>query len=112
MAKSLRKKETLTDKKSIDNLFIKGKVTQKFPIRAHYIPSEETKILFTVSKKKLSKAVDRNRVKRLLKEIFYNNHYNKQNKKFHIGFVYLSSKLITKKELLEIMKQVCLKIHQ
>ena len=112
MARSLRKKQTLTDKKSIDNLFIKGKVYQNFPLRLYCVPANETKVLFTVSKKKLPRAVDRNKIKRHLKEIFFQNLFQKENNKFNIGFVYLSSKLMNHKELSEKMKQLWFKINK
>ena len=69
------KDEKLKSRKSIDELFAKGKSFTIAPVRVSYIFSkspESTKLLtgVTVSKKYFKKAVDRNRVKRLLREAY------------------------------------------
>lgn len=61
-------KNTLKNKKDIDNLFSVGKYTSDKFITIKWLDSTETKFLFAVSSKKFKRAVDRNRIKRLLRE--------------------------------------------
>lgn len=59
--------KTLKNKKVISELFTKGKYLSNDKVLAKYLDSEPG-FLFTVSSKKFKKAVDRNRIKRLLRE--------------------------------------------
>jgi ribonuclease P protein component len=61
-------KNTLTDKKYIDTLFSSGKYVTTPLVAAKFLPSGENKFLFAVSSKKFKRAVDRNRIKRLMRE--------------------------------------------
>ncbi len=110
---SKRKSQTLVDVNTINELFVKGNHSQSFPLRVHYFPATQSKTIFTVSKKKLSKAVDRNKVKRLLKDIYFNNYSKQENiQKFHLGFVYLSSKITSHQEMAKSMDKIMNKINQ
>jgi len=69
------KDEKLKSRKSIDELFAKGKSFTVAPVRVSYKFSnspDSSKLLagVTVSKKYFKKAVDRNRIKRLLREAY------------------------------------------
>ena len=68
------KTEHLKSRKQIDELFAKGKAFSVFPVRAIYqfSFSEEPglQIGVTASKKHFKKAVERNRIKRLLREAY------------------------------------------
>ena len=70
----LKKTERLCSKKAIDTLFTgtDSKSLSAYPIRAVYRHTEEAgfRILVSVSKKRLRHAVDRNRVKRQLREAY------------------------------------------
>ena len=113
MSISNRKLQTLVNNRDIDNLFLKGKHKQLFPLRIYYFSAPETKTLFSVSKKKLPRAVDRNKVKRRLKNLYFENHSKLQHKqKYHLGFVYLSSKLISHQEISNCMQRLMNKINQ
>jgi len=84
----------LIDKKTISDLFERGRTIKAFPLIMFYMESNAQKVLFSVSKKKIKRAVDRNRIKRHLKAIYFNdlslnpNHLSKQT----IAFVYTSNK--------------------
>jgi ribonuclease P protein component len=70
---SLKRNKILKSKKDIDELFDKSLSYSSFPLRIVFSldsNSNEFKVSFSVSKKKFKKAVDRNRIKRLLKEAF------------------------------------------
>lgn len=71
---TLRKAEKLTSKLSIESIFSSGSVVKSYPILISYevspSVSPEVKALFSVSKKKQKLAVNRNRIKRKLKEAY------------------------------------------
>ena len=69
--------EKLKSRKRIEELFARGKTINVFPIRISYqflnlLPDEKTSIEVgvSVSKRNFKKAVDRNRIKRLLREAY------------------------------------------
>lgn len=71
----LSKTERLKSRKQIDNLFASRKGFAVFPIRVQYqfLPSAEKtglQIGVSASKRQFKKAVDRNRIKRLLREAY------------------------------------------
>ncbi len=70
---SFPKSERLTNKKKFDLLFEEGKVVKGFPLKLIYIiggEGEETQFAFTVPKRAFKKAVDRNLLKRRMKEAY------------------------------------------
>ncbi len=75
---SLRKQESLTDVKLIDQVFKSSHSIKAFPLIFSYNFLENTnvknispiQVLFSVPKRKFKKAVDRNRIKRLIRECF------------------------------------------
>lgn len=74
----------LKNKIIINELFEKGKYLSNGIIMIKFLESESTDFLFAVSSKKFKRAVDRNRIKRLMKESVRNITVN--NKR--IAFVY------------------------
>jgi ribonuclease P protein component len=58
----------LKDKILIDAIFEKGKSFSNGVVLVKVLESESTSFLFAVSSKKFKRAVDRNRIKRLMKE--------------------------------------------
>ncbi len=73
---TLGKKERLKSKKLIGKLFEEGKSIKKYPFRLIYLIQDKnsfkikTQVSFSVPKRNFKKAVDRNRIKRLIKEAF------------------------------------------
>lgn len=75
MKLTFNKKEKLKSKKLIEQLFTEGKSVNAFPLRLVYLPSTfKDDMLFktgvSVSKRNFKRAVDRNRIKRLMREAF------------------------------------------
>ena len=72
MNNTLGKKERLKSQKLIGRLFEEGTSIKIFPFRLVYIATEKTSLQssFSVTKRNFKKAVDRNRIKRLIKEAY------------------------------------------
>ena len=78
MRYTFNKHEKLKRKKLIEQLFEKGTSIYEFPLRMVYLKINHSseypvQVSFSVSKKKFKKAVDRNKIKRLLRECYRKN---------------------------------------
>jgi len=108
-----KKKDRLTGKKNFQNLFENGYTINNNPIRAKFLflnnssEEERVKIALIVPKKNLKKAVQRNRIKRLIKEAYrLNSHIIKniaeqKQTTVHIAFIYQLNSLSTYKQIEE-----------
>lgn len=70
---SFGKEYKLCSKKVIDHIFEQGKTVKQFPVLTKFFATElktekSFQIVFAVPKRSFKKAVDRNRIKRLLRE--------------------------------------------
>jgi ribonuclease P protein component len=111
----LPKNERLHAEKSIKELFHEGSSFFLFPFKVQFfvkkdVPLGTQKVLFSVSKRKFKKAVDRNFVKRRIKEAYRLNKHliTLQNIELNIGFIYVAGNLM---EFSEIQPKIilCLK---
>src|SRR5699024_10259205 len=113
MSNKLTKDERLRSKTSIDKLFKEGKGFVKFPIKMQYMPHDRPlhQVAFTAPKRNFKRAVDRNRIKRLMREAYrINKHilYDKKLSPHAIFFIYIGREMPTYADLEKRMKQ-CLK---
>ena len=83
--------EILKNKIVINELFEKGKYLSNGSVMIKFLESDSNGFLFAVSSKKFKRAVDRNRIKRLMKESA--RKINVSNKR--IAFVYIGEGLPT-----------------
>ena len=93
MKATLNKNERLKSKKEIELLFSEGKSISKYPIRLVYKKTEGekkgVKAAVSVSKRNFKTAVDRNHIKRLLRESYRKNKYIVTNSTFQFSFMFL-----------------------
>lgn len=106
MRNTFGKNERLKSQKAIGELFEKGKHINVYPLKLVWLTQSSdkpnkypAKVVLSVSKKKFKKAVDRNRIKRLLKETYRTNKkelintLNIKQLELHFFLVYLDNKL-------------------
>lgn len=119
-------KERLKKTQDIETLFQVGKAFSSFPVRCIWrvlpLASEDAypaAIGFAVPKKKLRRAVDRNRVKRLLREAWRmqkKDFYTQipQNQKVHLFFIYQAPEVLAWEQayvlVTKLIEQLLLKI--
>ncbi|MBR9855030.1 MAG: ribonuclease P protein component [Algicola sp.] len=114
---SFPKKEKLTNKKVFDALFTEGKSIREFPVQLIYLKTATSnevpiKVAVVAPKKKFKTAVQRNHIKRLLREAYRLNKpliFNNIEGNFAFIFLYLGKKTpgfnevdLTMKKLLEL----------
>jgi ribonuclease P protein component len=100
---TLKAHERLKSTKSIQRLFKEGKSFSHFPFRVIYIenPNQPSPLQagFTVSTRYFKKAVDRNRIKRLMREAYrlqknkLQDELKKNNKCLAVFFIYTGNEL-------------------
>jgi ribonuclease P protein component len=108
---TFRKEEKLTKEKDIQELFDKGSSFYLFPFKVFVLPNPQQdsphhQVLISVSKKNFKRAVDRNLIKRRMRESY---RLQKQSlpaePKLWIGYIYSHREII----LFEEMKNKMLK---
>lgn len=100
------KQERLTNKKIIEELFSKGSSVYVYPFRILYLATQTSaavhpQVLFSVSKRNFKKAVDRNLIKRRMREA-YRLHRSEliptvpeDKKPSYIAFIYIAKEKIS-----------------
>jgi len=95
----LPKSERLSLKKEIDRLFESGDSFIAFPLRIKYLelPSDTAAnscMMVSVPKKRVKKAVARNRIKRRIREAYRLNKNIPPDKRLHIAFLYIADEVL------------------
>ena len=75
---SRAKKMRLDNSLDFSNCFLQGKRTSTHAFMIHYLENdlEYGRLGIRIAKKKIKKAVERNRIKRIAREVFRNGHFN------------------------------------
>lgn len=96
---TFKKSEKLKSKKNIEQLFLEGHSVVAFPLRLVYLQmpfkdSANIKIGVSVSKRNFKKAVDRNRIKRLMREAYRlnkNSYFNNITTQYALMILYIGT---------------------
>lgn len=99
-----KKTERLSGKKKIENLFFNGRTFFIHPFKIVWIENEileipAVKILISVSKRNFKKAVDRNKIKRRIREAYRKNKIpliqfiESKNKSIIFSIIYVSKEI-------------------
>ena len=115
MRYTLGKEEKLKGRKLIEQLFAEGKRVKSFPIQLIYFKNlEETgatlKVGFSVPKRNIKLAVNRNRIKRVLREVYRKNKhiFSSQLKESYVFmFIYMAKEEINYAELELTITKLC-----
>ncbi len=120
---SYNKSEKLKSRKALNELFTKGRSFSVFPVKVFYMPLPEAiadpvKAGVGVSARIFKKAVDRNRIKRLLRECYRLNKLSlhasiaKSGKKTAVFFLYIGREMPEYVFLNEKMQIILTKLEQ
>lgn len=114
---TLGKEERLKSKKIIDRLYAEGSTVKVFPLRMVYLQTAHTsefpaQVGVSVAKRNFKHAVDRNRIKRLLRESYRKQKYivyNNVEKPYVFMISYLAKEELTYASIETKMKKLLLK---
>lgn len=107
----LPKKERLHGETIIHQLFDKSKRFTVYPLRIHYIPrptQEKPRIVISIPKRLFKHAVDRNLLKRRIREAY---RLNKPTLSVDMAIVYISSEIATFDTLQECIKRTVVQLN-
>lgn len=120
MNSTLSKQERLHSKKQIEILFARGDSFFKYPFKVVFTKEQTEKtlpvqLLVSVSKRNFKNAVDRNKIKRLIREAYRKNKHILYNKPvdpisvLFLGLIYTPKTIL---EYKEIEKKIILILHR
>ena len=121
MRYTFRNEEKLKKKILISELFASGKSASVFPLKMIYLQNDHDSPFkiqagVSVSKRNFKRAVDRNRIKRLMRESYRKNKYliynNEDTKKHIMMFIYQGKNEVSYELMEEKMKQLIEKFLQ
>lgn len=108
---TFRKEERLTKEKNIQELFEKGSSFYLFPFKVFFIPNPDPsyrlhQVLISVSKKNFKRAVDRNLIKRRMREAYRLQKQSlPESPKIWIGYIYSHHEILKQDEIMKKMFQ-------
>ena len=117
MKNNLKKNEIIKERKLINEIFSNSKSLNIFPFIIKYINYNEklnlySKTLISVPKSKIRAAVNRNLIKRRIKESYRSNKSIIKNHNLLIAFIYNSDEVLGYKIILDSILKILKKIKK
>jgi len=117
---SLKKHEILKSKKEIKELFDNGSSFFLYPFKVYYLPNPESQnnqVLFSVSKRNFRKAVERNLLRRRMREAYRLNKNTlvsdqKESLSIYIALVYISKLKLPYRDIENKLKEVFVRLNK
>jgi ribonuclease P protein component len=119
---SFSKEERLHNKKMIQELFDKGSSFFLYPFKVFYLPdkqwdSDKNKVLVSVSKKFFKKAVERNLIKRRIREAYRLNKHiisstGHDSKPLLVGVIFVGKQILSFNEIETKLKLVLMRLNE
>lgn len=118
---TLRREERLRGQVAVSKLFADHRVVVRFPFRVHYVQSsnpEPFRVLFVVSSRKYRKAPMRNRIRRVLRELYRLNRHIltesplPETPSVHLALIYTGPSEVSYNELLPSFRQLLTKLRE
>ncbi len=114
---TLGKAEKLKSRKLIEQLFEEGKRVKSFPLQLIYLPIGHDaefpiKVGFSAPKRVVKLAVDRNRIKRMMREVYRLNKYliaENITNQYIFMFIFTNKEEPKYADLEETFKKICVK---
>lgn len=114
------KQDKLKSKKQIEHLFENGQSIMAYPLLLKYMETEfldnaATKTAVSVSKNKFKKAVDRNKIKRLIREVYRLNkpiYFNNLTTQYALMILYIGKEKPIYANLNDSMKELLKKFNK
>ncbi len=120
MSFSLKKHEILRSKKTIRELFENGSSFFLYPFKVYYLPNPESQnnqVLFSVSKRNFKKAVERNLLRRRIREAYRLNKNTlvsdqKESLSLYIALIYISKLKLPYRDIENKLKEVIVRLNK
>ncbi len=118
---TLRREERLRGQVAVSKLFADHRVVVRFPFRVHYVQSqgpESFRVLFVVSSRKYRKAPMRNRIRRVIRELYRLNRHIlaeaplPETPSIHLALIYTGPPEVSYNELLPSFRQLLTKLRE
>ena len=114
MDASFPKTEKLCGKYVVEQLYKEGKRFVVWPLRVNYMqsPDDSNRILIWAPKSLFRHAVDRNRLRRQMREAYRLNKMLLETSSYHIAFNYIDKTMQDYKVIDKAMRKALVKINQ